>query len=96
VLCLPFLRWMHRFSRPMGVPYPNRWEDRIRNYLIGFGELGWNTAPILEHFKTVLGEETATRLVAQLEQEIASPASRLAANSLSNPKWEAAISHTEP
>jgi hypothetical protein len=72
VVCLPFLRWMHRFSRPMGVPYPNRWEDRIRNYLIGFGELGWDTAPIAEHFKTVLGEETATRLIAQLEQEIAS------------------------
>jgi len=28
VLCLPFLRWMHRFERPMGTPYSNRWEDR--------------------------------------------------------------------
>lgn len=71
VLCLPFLRWMHRFSRPMGVPYPNRWEDRIRNYLIGFRELGWNTAPVAEHFKTLLGEETATRLIANIEEELA-------------------------
>jgi LicD family/Glycosyl transferase family 2 len=71
VICLPFLRWLHRFNRPMGVPYPNRWEDRIQNYLIGFRELAWNTAPIAEHFKTVLGAETATRVIAQLEEELA-------------------------
>jgi hypothetical protein len=34
--CLPFLRWMHRFNRPMGIPYVNTWDDRLRNYLIGF------------------------------------------------------------
>ncbi|MGL1784034.1 hypothetical protein ACSTG0_23510, partial [Vibrio parahaemolyticus] len=28
VLCLPFLRWMHRFNRPLGLPYPNVWADR--------------------------------------------------------------------
>ncbi|MCK5360785.1 MAG: glycosyltransferase, partial [Gammaproteobacteria bacterium] len=39
-ICLPFLRWMHRFSRPMGTQYPNVWEERIRNYLIGFEEVG--------------------------------------------------------
>jgi hypothetical protein len=81
VLCLPFLRWMHRFSRPMGVPYPNRWEDRIRNYLIGFRELGWDTAPIAEHFKTVIGEDAATRLIPQLEQELASSSQTAADNS---------------
>jgi hypothetical protein len=80
VLCLPFLRWMHRFNRPMGVPYPNRWEDRVRNYLIGFRELGWNTAPIAEHFKTVLGEETGERMIAQLEEEIASSSQSIAIN----------------
>src|SRR5665647_622891 len=34
-LCLPFLRWVHRFNRPMGVPYRNTFEDRIWNYLVG-------------------------------------------------------------
>ena len=29
-LCLPFLRWMHRFNRPLGAPYPNVWEERYR------------------------------------------------------------------
>ncbi len=81
VLCLPFLRWMHRFERPMGTPYSNRWEDRLRNYLIGFRELGWNTAPIVEHFKTVLGEDTAAQLILRLEQEIASSGPAVADNS---------------
>lgn len=38
-LCLPFLRWMHRFERPNGVTYPNILEERFRNYYIGFREL---------------------------------------------------------
>ncbi len=70
VLCLPYLRWMHRFNRPMGVPYPNRWEDRVRNYFIGFRELGWNTAPIAAHFKTVVTGEAGERLVAEAEEAV--------------------------
>lgn len=55
-LCLPFLRWMHRFGRPRGVAYPVHWEDRVRNYLIGFREIGWDTAPVVAHFRSILGE----------------------------------------
>ena len=50
VWCLPFLRWIHRFNRPRGVPYPLIVEDKIRNYLIGHRELGLPFAPIIEHF----------------------------------------------
>lgn len=50
VLCLPFLRWTHRFDRPNGTKYVNVWGDRIRNYLIGWHELGLDPKPILEHF----------------------------------------------
>ena len=49
-LCLPFLRWLHRFERPMGIPYPLALDSRIRNYLIGFTELGMDISPIKEHF----------------------------------------------
>lgn len=94
VLCLPFLRWIHRFGRPMGTPYPNRWEDRVRNYFIGFRELGWNTAPIVEHFKTVLGEETGKRIIARLEEELASFGQAIAVNS--NGEKAAAIERTAP
>lgn len=38
-ICLPSLRWNHRFGRPLGVPYTNRWEDRIWNYFVGWMEL---------------------------------------------------------
>lgn len=39
-LCLPWLRWMHRFGRPSGVPYPLTVEDKLHNYVLGHAELG--------------------------------------------------------
>ena len=68
-LCLPFLRWMHRFRRPMGVPYTNRWEDRVRNYLIGFRELGLPTAELESHYRELLGE-AAGPILEQTRQEL--------------------------
>ncbi len=65
-LCLPFLRWLHRFARPMGVPYVNVWEDRIRNYLIGFTELGLNTVPVEQHFSELLNPEVVDRTKQEL------------------------------
>lgn len=65
-LCLPFLRWLHRFGRPRGVAYPNRWEDRVRNYLIGFREVGWDTAPVVAHFRALLGEPLWSIVVSRL------------------------------
>jgi len=70
VLCLPFLRWMHRFNRPLGTTYTNRWEDRVRNYLIGFRELGWNTDQVIEHFRTFLGETVWSAVVARLGPDV--------------------------
>lgn len=49
-LCLPWFRWTHRFGRPAGVPYPISVRDKIRNYMIGFIELGLDLDPIYEHF----------------------------------------------
>ncbi len=68
-LCLPFLRWMHRFSRPMGVPYVNRWEDRVRNYMIGFRELGLPTAGLEQHFQELLGD-AAGPMLEQIKHEL--------------------------
>lgn len=50
-LCMPWLRWMHRFVRPQGVPYPLSAEDKLRNYVIGHAELGFDLAPVLAHFR---------------------------------------------
>jgi Glycosyl transferase family 2 len=69
-LCLPFLQWMHRFNRPWGASYLNRWEDRIRNYVIGFVELGLDTAEMEAHFAELLGAETAARIFTEIKREL--------------------------
>lgn len=38
-ICLPNLKWNHRFGRPNGVPYRNIWEERVANYFIGWLEI---------------------------------------------------------
>jgi glycosyltransferase involved in cell wall biosynthesis len=48
VLCLPWLQWCHRFGK--SGPYPLNGNDRIRNYLLGFKELGLDPKPIYNHF----------------------------------------------
>ncbi len=65
-LCVPFLRWVHRFARPHGVPYQNTWEDRIRNYLIIAQELGQDRSPALQHFRAHLGNGAADRIVSTM------------------------------
>lgn len=56
VICLPEFKWLHRFARPDGVPYPLTRLDKIRNYVLGHKELGLDLAPIHKHF--VLGINT--------------------------------------
>ena len=70
VLCLPFLRWTHRFDRPNGAQYTNQWEDRIRNYLVGWHELGLDTEPVLEHFKETVGFELTASINASFLFEL--------------------------
>jgi hypothetical protein len=68
-LCLPYLRWMHRFNRPLGAPYVNRWEDRMRNYFVGYSELGLDTAEMEAHFAELLGAETSERIFTGIKRE---------------------------
>lgn len=75
VLCLPFLRWLHRFDRPLGVPYQNTWEDRIRNYMIGFNEVGLPTTELEEHFRGLLGA-AADAIFGGLAEELEDQANR--------------------
>jgi len=56
-VCLPFLRWLHRFGRPAGVPYRPTKEDRFRNYMIGFQEIGKDTNEIIKRFKDKVSAE---------------------------------------
>lgn len=54
VMCLPFLRWLHRFQRVSPPNYPNDLKQRYLNYKIGFEELGLSTKELDEHFKNIL------------------------------------------
>lgn len=64
-LCLPWLRWMHRFGRPRGVPYPLTVEDKLRNYLLGHADLGLDPAPVLDHFAGYLPADRIAVVAAQ-------------------------------
>jgi hypothetical protein len=49
-VCLPFLKWRHRFGRPGGPTYPITAEAKLRNYILGFQELGMDLEPVRQHF----------------------------------------------
>lgn len=72
-LCLPFLRWMHRFGRPGGIPYANKWEDRVRNYLIGHAEFGIATNDMEAHYRQLLGAEVTERLFRTARRDLGLP-----------------------
>lgn len=38
-ICIPNLKWNHRFGRPSGISYPIFLEDRLWNYFIGWLEI---------------------------------------------------------
>jgi hypothetical protein len=73
VFCLPFLRWTHRFNRPLGIPYRPVWRERIRNYLLGQAELGLDGRPVEAHFESFLGAGAARPLIEAAKSEIESP-----------------------
>jgi len=50
VICLPFLRWMHRFYRPGGPPYPISTKTKVKNYIIGHMELRLPLDDLVNHF----------------------------------------------
>jgi uncharacterized membrane protein YphA (DoxX/SURF4 family) len=65
-LCVPWLRWMHRFGRPDGVPFPLVVEDKLHNYLIGHAELGLDLSPVVQHFGEYLPEQRVREVVEDL------------------------------
>ncbi len=72
-LCLPFLRWLHRFGHVKGIAYPNLWADRVLNYQVGFRELGLDTQPIDAHFEKHLGKDTFAGIQRQVQAELDNP-----------------------
>ena len=65
-MCLPFLRWIHRFARPEGVKYPINMESRFRNYIIGFTELDLDTSEVISHFEGAIGKKRIEEILKTL------------------------------
>jgi hypothetical protein len=67
-ICLPGLRWNHRFGRPNGVKYPLRLEDRVWNYIVGWMELYKDPdhqviKEAIEHFKAKIDNTKIQEMV---------------------------------
>jgi hypothetical protein len=71
-ICLPALRWTHRFERPRGIPYDIDWESRVRNYLFGWAEMRWDTPEVEAHFTEYLGSAAVTPLQ-RAKRQVESP-----------------------
>jgi hypothetical protein len=69
-ICLPSLRWLHRFARPLGVPYQISWRDRIRNYILGRVELGLAYDDVVEHMSEYVGADFTRDVVTDVRSEI--------------------------
>ena len=67
IWCLPFLRWIHRFKRPLGTKYPLIIEERVRNYLIGHRELGLPYDEIISHFNDMGHKINFKKLIDELD-----------------------------
>lgn len=65
-LCLPFLRWVHRFGRPDGPAFKPDIKDKFRNYMIGFREIGKDTSEVINQFKDVISRD----YIKQVEKEL--------------------------
>jgi hypothetical protein len=70
-LCLPWLRWMHRFGRPRGVPYPLTIEDKLRNYVLGHTELGLDLSPssVTASASRVIARSPTPRMVVRSNED---------------------------
>ncbi len=42
----------------------------MRNYVIGFQEVGWDRREMESHFAELLGEQTAERIFADIDAEL--------------------------
>lgn len=74
-ICLPQVKWMHRFGRPDGAKYPLILEDRIWNYFVGWLELTKDPENEVikgayEHFKDKIPAGSIDNILEQAKKTI--------------------------
>lgn len=72
-VCLTFLKWIHRFGRPKGVPYPLSVVDRIFNYIVGWTEIGWNHREVINYFSGKVTQEELFKAISDSSKFIGNP-----------------------
>jgi hypothetical protein len=66
-ICLPFLRWNHRFARPNGIPYSVDLKERFRNYMIAFNEIGKDINEVIDNFKSTISTDYIDEVKKELD-----------------------------
>jgi len=66
-ICLPFLRWNHRFAKPSGTPYKLDVKQRFRNYMIAFKEVGKDTQEVIDNFTPVVPADYINEVKQELD-----------------------------
>jgi len=65
-VCLPWLRWVHYFgSEPS---YPLRREEKVRNFVLGFQELGMDLQPLKDAFDETVVYEAISKIKEEEEE----------------------------
>ena len=65
-ICVKDFKWMHRFNRPNGIPFPNTLEDRLHNYIVGRKELNLPYDDVIEEFNKVLDVKVINDVIEQI------------------------------
>ena len=65
-VCVKDFKWLHRFNRPAGIPFPNTLHDRFHNYIIGRIELDLPYDDVIDEFKKVLEVKTLNNIIQQI------------------------------
>ena len=85
-ICISWLKWIHRFSRPKGVPYPLALKDRVTNYLIGWSELGMNYGDVINWFKDKINQQEMGECIREFSKHTGFSLSSSPAKELNIPK----------
>ena len=68
---LPALAWGHRFERPRGIAYPHLRMSFVRNYELGWAELGIDPEPGRRHYREELN--AAPAMLAEAQNAVTHP-----------------------
>lgn len=72
-MCLPFLRWNHRFLRDRPITYNLSNWSKIRNLILDFTHLGWPLERLYRHFVQGINEDGTPVITEQHGRPIAPP-----------------------